>query len=116
MESVFFRPLAEVPGRRSHSLAQYSPDAFPFAYQVHQRDKRIVITEDHLTFCFRQEIGTTPIKYLQRYRINQSKRLLLETQQTITEVALTVGFSDSGYFSRIFRRETGLTPEAYRQT
>jgi AraC-like DNA-binding protein len=78
--------------------------------------RHIGITEDHLTFCFRQEVGTTPIEYLQRYRINQSKRLLKETEHTITEIALNVGFSDSGYFSRIFRRETGMTPEAFRHS
>lgn len=77
--------------------------------------KHIGITEDHLTFCFRQELGITPIQYLQRYRINQSKRLLKESDQSITEIAFCVGFSDSGYFSRIFHREVGMSPERYRR-
>jgi YesN/AraC family two-component response regulator len=76
----------------------------------------IGITEDHLTFCFRQELGTTPIEYLQRYRINQAKRLLKESQDTITEIALKIGFSDSGYFSRVFRRGTGMSPEKFRHS
>jgi signal transduction histidine kinase/DNA-binding LacI/PurR family transcriptional regulator/AraC-like DNA-binding protein len=89
-----------------------------FTEPLARRDiaQHVGITEDHLTFCFRQELGTTPIEYLQRYRINQAKHLLKETPQTITEIALTVGFSDSGYFSRIFRRETGMTPETYRRS
>ncbi|HQV68970.1 MAG TPA: substrate-binding domain-containing protein [Thermoflexales bacterium] len=88
-----------------------------FAEAVSRKDiaRHVGITEDHLTFCFRQELGTTPIEYLQRYRINQAKRLLLETAKPITEVALSVGFSDSGYFSRIFHRETGVSPEAFRK-
>jgi AraC-like DNA-binding protein len=57
----------------------------------------------------------TPIAYLNRYRITQAKRLLRETDQSITEIALTVGFSDSSYFSRVFRRETGLSPDAFRR-
>lgn len=76
--------------------------------------QHVSIAEDYLTFCFRQELGTTPIKYLQRYRILQAKQLLLTGQKTITEIALLVGFSDSGYFSRLFHRETGLSPEAFR--
>ncbi len=89
-----------------------------FAEAISRRDlaQHIGITEDHLTFCFRQELGTTPIEYLQRYRINQAKRLLKESQKTITEIALNVGFSDSGYFSRIFRRETGISPEVFRRS
>jgi signal transduction histidine kinase/DNA-binding response OmpR family regulator/ABC-type sugar transport system substrate-binding protein len=89
-----------------------------FSESISRRDiaKHIGISEDHLTFCFRQELRITPIQYLQRYRINQSKRLLIETDQTITEIAFSVGFSDSGYFSRIFRREVGMPPEVFRQT
>jgi signal transduction histidine kinase/DNA-binding LacI/PurR family transcriptional regulator/CheY-like chemotaxis protein len=75
----------------------------------------INIAEDYLTFCFRQELGTTPIKYLQRYRIHQAKKLLKESGLSVTEIALKVGFSDSGYFSRVFHRETGLSPEAFRR-
>ncbi|HUN23737.1 MAG TPA: substrate-binding domain-containing protein [Anaerolineales bacterium] len=76
--------------------------------------RHISIAEDYLTFCFRRELNTTPIKFLQRYRINQAKLLLKNTSNSITAIALTVGFSDSGYFSRIFHRETGLSPEAFR--
>jgi len=60
-------------------------------------------------------LGTTPIKYLQRYRIHQAKKLLKESGLSVTEIALKVGFSDSGYFSRVFHRETGLSPEAFRR-
>ncbi|MCA9904362.1 MAG: helix-turn-helix transcriptional regulator, partial [Anaerolineae bacterium] len=89
-----------------------------FAEGISRREiaRHIGITEDHLTFCFRKELGTTPITYLQRYRINQAKKLLKESQQTITEIASDVGFSDSGYFSRIFRRENGMSPEMYRHS
>lgn len=76
--------------------------------------RHINIAEDYLTFCFRQELGTTPIKYLQRYRVHQAKILLKNTQRTVSEIALDVGFSDSGYFTRIFHRETGLAPESFR--
>jgi signal transduction histidine kinase/AraC-like DNA-binding protein len=78
--------------------------------------RHIGISEDHLTYCFRQELDTTPIAYLQRYRVNVAKHLLRETDRTITDIALSVGFSDSGYFSRIFRRETGMSPDSYRRS
>ena len=74
------------------------------------------MSDDYLTYCFRQELGMTPIAYLNRYRVAQAKRLLKETDSTITQIALDVGFSDSGYFSRVFRREAGMSPDAYRRS
>jgi len=89
-----------------------------FAESISRRDiaQHVSIAEDYLTYCFRQELGTTPIKYLQRYRINHARQLLKENEKSITEIALLVGFSDSGYFSRIFHRETGMSPEAFRRS
>ena len=77
--------------------------------------RHVALSDDYLTFCFRKELGVTPIAYLNRYRVSQAKNLLTDTYKSITEIALEVGFSDSGYFSRIFRREVGVSPEAYRQ-
>ncbi len=75
----------------------------------------IGIHPDYLTDCFRQEMGITPITYLRRYRIRQACELLKDTDLSITEVAMAVGFSESAHFTRTFHREVGLTPRAYRQ-
>jgi transcriptional regulator GlxA family with amidase domain len=72
--------------------------------------------KDYLTYCFRQELGMTPIAYLNRFRIIQAKHLLVTTDKSVTAVALDVGFADAGYFGRVFRREVGMTPEAFRRT
>jgi signal transduction histidine kinase/AraC-like DNA-binding protein/ActR/RegA family two-component response regulator len=77
--------------------------------------RHVALSEDYLTACFRKELGVTPIAYLNRYRVHQARQLLTDTSKSITEIALEVGFSDSGYFSRVFRREVGVSPEAYRQ-
>ncbi len=72
------------------------------------------ISARHLTRCFVQEVGLSPIDYLNRFRVAQARRLLDEGHTNITEVMGAVGFSDSSYFSRIFRRAVGMSPSAYR--
>jgi len=72
------------------------------------------LSERHLTRCFQQEVGVTPMTYLNRYRIQQAKALLDAGDMGITEVAMAVGFSSGGYFTRVFRQEMGVSPRAYQ--
>ncbi len=74
------------------------------------------LSERHLTRCFQQEMGMTPMTYLNRYRIKQAKTLLEAGELGITEIAMEVGFSSGGYFTRVFRQEMGVSPRAYQST
>lgn len=56
----------------------------------------------------------TPMKYLQMYRINQSLPLLW-SGNAITHVAQQVGFTNANYFSKVFKRQMGMTPKDYQQ-
>jgi AraC-like DNA-binding protein len=73
------------------------------------------VSQEYLSTCFHRETGVTPSDYLERYRIKQAKRLLETTDLSITRVAMEVGFFDSSYFGRVFRREVGISPLAYRR-
>jgi signal transduction histidine kinase/DNA-binding LacI/PurR family transcriptional regulator/AraC-like DNA-binding protein len=75
----------------------------------------IGVNRDYLSRVFRQELGLSPWEYLHRYRIKQAIELLRQTNDSITEIALQVGFPDPAYFSRIFRKVTGMAPSAYRE-
>ena len=63
---------------------------------------------------FRQVLGTTPALYLQQYRISTASRLLTETTESITDIALACGFSSPNYFSMAFREQTGKSPRDFR--
>ncbi len=72
------------------------------------------VSESYLTQVFQNELGVTPWTYLARYRIAKACHALLATNESITDVAISVGFDDPGYFSKVFRNETGATPREYR--
>ncbi|HMN58962.1 MAG TPA: response regulator, partial [Anaerolinea sp.] len=74
------------------------------------------VSERHLSRCFQQEVGLTPMTYLNRFRVKVARALLDAGAMSITDVALEVGFSTGGYFTRVFRDEMGVSPRAYLQS
>lgn len=64
---------------------------------------------------FKQVTGITPIEYLQKTRIEAAKRLLVQTNQQMTEVMLNSGYNDPKAFRKIFRKAVGMTPTGYRE-
>jgi AraC family transcriptional regulator len=66
-------------------------------------------------FCraFKQSLGMPPHRYHMSRRIERAKMLLAERKYSVTEVGLTLGFSDTSSFTAAFRRVTGLTPSGY---
>lgn len=69
------------------------------------------ISEGYLTRRFHQEMGVTPVMYLNRYRVKVAKAMLERGDKSVTDIALAVGFADSSYFSRVFRQEVGISPQ-----
>jgi DNA-binding response OmpR family regulator len=86
-----------------------------YAEPISRRDvaAHVGLSERHLTRCFHQEVGLTPITYLNRYRVKQARTLLDAGEKGITEIAGEVGFSSSSYFTRVFRDEMGVSPRDY---
>lgn len=64
---------------------------------------------------FRHLTGTSPIRYFNQMKIEQAKKLLQETSQTVRQISQTVGFDDPYYFSRLFKQKTGIAPKYWRQ-
>ena len=64
--------------------------------------------------CFRNTIRQTPLEYVMEYRLNMAKRLLDDTEMSITDLSLQCGFSSNAYFGKIFREKYGMTPLQYR--
>ena len=63
----------------------------------------------------KQQLGMTPIDFVRHVRIMRACELLKDTDESLSSVAFAVGFSDPKYFSKVFKRETGIVPTEYRE-
>jgi AraC-like DNA-binding protein len=72
------------------------------------------VSPSHFARQFRATFGETPHRYLQRRRVERAMELLRETDRSVTEICLDVGFTSLGTFSRTFRAIVGESPSAYR--
>jgi AraC-like DNA-binding protein len=73
------------------------------------------LSAGHFSRAFKQSVGMSPHRYLLQRRIAAAADLIRNTDRPLAEVALNVGFSDQSHFTRVFARESGETPSAFRR-
>ncbi len=75
--------------------------------------KSVGVSRSHLYRVFINNIGRSPVDYLTEYRINEACYLLKSSQLSIAEIAVSVGFYDQFYFSRVFKKIKKVPPSKY---
>jgi AraC-like DNA-binding protein len=70
----------------------------------------------HFAHAFKQAVGVAPHTYLVQRRVERGRALLTATNVPLSEIALSVGFTDQSHFARHFRRRFGMTPSQVRRT
>ena len=60
-------------------------------------------------------VGMRPVDFLRNVRIQRAEQLIINSSYPFSQIAYEVGFSDSKYFSTIFKKEVGMTPSDYRK-
>lgn len=72
------------------------------------------VNKFHLVHLFTKQMGISPINYLINKRIEEAKNLLTTTNHSIGAISTIVGFSNSSYFSQMFKKTTGTSPSSYK--
>jgi AraC-like DNA-binding protein len=95
------RDLVERHFRETHAVAAYA--------------RRLKVTPGHLSWLTRRHLGQSAGAVLRARVVTEARRLLAFGDDDVAAVAATLGFADPAYFSRFFRRETGISPAAFRR-
>ncbi|OAS14899.1 response regulator [Paenibacillus oryzisoli] len=104
-------------GRSSNVIEHiqtYISDNFTKNLTIAEIAASVYLSQTYVSLLFKQETGETIYEYLMKVRIAKAKELLRDPRIKFYEVCELVGYTDPSYFSKLFKKMTGLTPSAYR--
>ncbi len=74
----------------------------------------VEVSPVHLSSQFKKEVGQTLKNYIQQEKIEESKKLIILTDTSFLDISVLLNFNDQSYFTKVFRKVTGLTPKQYK--
>lgn len=89
--------------------------SFRITHRVSDYADWLHISPNHLSKCVRGVTGKSPARWIEESLVLEAKVLLFQSGWSVGEVAGAVGIEDASYFSRLFKKHTGLTPLAFRK-
>lgn len=96
------------------TIKSYLDSNFNSQFLLKDACKELFVTPSYLSRLFKENLGITPIKYINQRRCVYAKELLTNTALGIDEISKIAGFNDQYYFSRRFKKTIGKTPTQYR--
>ena len=78
--------------------------------------KHVYLSRSYLSSVFKEETGYSLFNYINRVRVEKSKLYLLDNSISLVDVAAMCGFEDQSYFTKVFKKATGVSPKKYRDS
>lgn len=97
------------------AVRHYIEQHYKEAVTLDMLAEKVSINKFSIAHAFKREYGVSPIHYLSVCRIREGKRLLAETDLSLSQIATVLGFSSPSYFSQRFRSAEGISPTEYRK-
>ena len=110
----FLEADSDNAGRIGRSIA-YMVEHLKEPLQVSTLAAQASVSTSHYFALFKRQMGTAPIDFFIRLRMNHAKQLLDSTASSVKEIAATMGYDDPFYFSRVFKSVHQVAPAEYRR-
>jgi AraC-like DNA-binding protein len=101
---------------RLHYVLNYISQNLTEKIAIDTLSRKAYLSRNMFFKIFREQFGISPLEYINRERIKLAKYLLAENNESVSEVSMQCGFSDTNYFVRLFHKMEGITPRTYRMT
>lgn len=119
--NTFMKQLSQaVTERQAHEnrtmldIIKYIDHHYPEEISLQDIASHLFVSREYVSRKFKQEFGINFSDYLGKYRIDKAKVLMTNHHLKITQIAEMVGFHDVKYFSKVFKKQEGVSPKVYR--
>lgn len=99
--------------RIAESISKFIKENYGEDLSLARLSREFAMVPTYLSKFFKKKTGIGLNEYINITRIEEAKKLLRETDMSITQVAFTCGFNDSNYFAAVFKKLTGITPKKF---
>lgn len=107
--------LPEETGHKEvDKLIRYMKDHYHQMISLKTLAEQVSMDSKYISTLFKKKTGTNIIQYLHQLRIEEARQRLEQTNLSVSEIGMKVGYENDNYFIKIFKRFTGLTPNTYR--
>jgi AraC family transcriptional regulator len=110
------RPSNALPGAKLRRTIAFMEEHLEEPFNLARLAQTAGMSEFHFSRLFKKATGLSPSRHFIRQRIARAQQLLQETDTSIIEVGMSVGYSSPSHFAQIFRREAGVSPSDYRRS
>ncbi|VVP26924.1 helix-turn-helix transcriptional regulator [Pseudomonas fluorescens] len=100
---------------QTRHLNEYIHHHLEIPIRIYNLSALLGLSTSHFCHLFKNTFGITPRVYVARMRLTAARRMMLDTDQPLTNIAHAHGFCDQSHFCRTFRREIGISPQVWRQ-
>lgn len=90
-------------------------EEYTYLYGIEELADKLETSKHHFIRLFTKSVGYSPLKYLTSVKLKNAKEQLINTNLPLELVAISCGFSSGNYFSKVFKKEFGLSPTQYRE-
>ena len=108
------KPRTEVKDDRIHMVLTFIRKNLNKRMDIDMLADKTCMSKDHFIRVFKNEVGVTPNVFVTQKKLERSELMLVTTAQSVKSIADALGYEDYSYFNRIFKKNTGITPQQYR--
>jgi AraC-like DNA-binding protein len=109
--------LFDMAGKKSavENAIAYIHDNFAQIKSLSTISENVFLSPNYFCSLFSSATGLSPWEYLTKIRLEEAKKLLIVSDRKVSDIAMTVGFSNDSYFSKVFQQYFKMSPKAFRK-